>query len=283
VIVDLHTHSSESDGSLSPAQLVRRAAARGVGVLALTDHDTTAGVAEAQRVAAQLGVRLLPGVEISTDWEGTTLHVIGLNIDAANRALQAGLAHTREGRMERARAISRSLAKAGIDGALAGAMRQAGEVSSVSSLGRMHFARFLVALGCARTASGVFDHYMTKGKPGHVEHRWAPLDEVLAWIKGAGGQAVLAHPWRYGLRAGDQARLARALHDLGGDALELAPDDRRGRRARHHASMACPQGLNCSLGSDFHVPGEGHDLGIPGSRTSLAWAGIEGGSSDCSA
>ena len=161
--IDLHCHSTVSDGLLTPTQLVEHAAARGVDVLALTDHDDVGGLAEARAMAAEKNITLINGVEISVDWRGQTLHIVGLGIDPEYPDLACGLSSIRNGRMVRARNIATQLDKIGIHGSFEGACRHAGEGHL---LGRMHFARFLVQQGHARDVKAVFKKYLVKGKPG---------------------------------------------------------------------------------------------------------------------
>jgi predicted metal-dependent phosphoesterase TrpH len=255
---DLHTHSTVSDGTLSPASLVERAIGRGLDVLALTDHDDVAGVAQA--VAAASGaLRVVPGVEISVTWESRTLHVVGLGVDVDDATLAAGLAHVREGRDARAVRIGASFAKAGIRGALEGANRHA---TSARLISRTHFARFLVERGHARSMQDAFKRYMRAGKPGHVEHSWASLSDAVSWIHAAGGQAIVAHPARYGLTATRMRRLLGEFRDLGGDGIEVFSASQTLAEAEDGARCARFFGLLGSTGSDFHDPSESHvDLG----------------------
>ncbi len=247
---DLHSHSTASDGTLSPAELVARAAAAGVGVLALTDHDTTAGLAEAARAAAAQGIELVPGVEISVTWGGGTVHVLGLGVDADDPILAAGLAGLREFRGWRAREIGARLARAGIPGAYEGALA----LSNGRLVSRTHFARFLVAQGHARDERAVFRSYLVSGKPGHVPGRWAPLEEALAWIAAAGGIAVIAHPARYRLTRTRLRRLLGAFKEAGGQALEVVSGSHSRDDCLAMARHARDFGLLASAGSDFHGP-----------------------------
>lgn len=193
MIFDLHCHSTASDGVLSPAALVTRAHEQGVDVLALTDHDDLRGHAEAAATAQRLGIRYVPGVEVSVTWGGQTVHVVGLNIDPENPQLLAGLAANRSGRAERARRMAEALARLGIVGALEGAYAYA---ENKALIGRTHFARFLVEEGYVKDVKTVFKKYLVKGKPGYVPHEWVSLPAAVEWIRAAGGQAVLAHPGR---------------------------------------------------------------------------------------
>lgn len=256
---DLHAHSTVSDGLLSPAALVQRAAQNGVAVLALTDHDDTAGLAEAAIAAGAGGLTLVPGVEVSATWERHTVHVVGLHVDIAEASLADGLAQVRAGRDARARLIGQSLARAGIEGAYEGARRLAANDRLVS---RAHFARYLVAQGRARSTRDVFRRYLTPGKPGYVAHAWAPLADAVGWIRAAGGQAVLAHPGRYELTATGMRRLLGEFHDAGGDAIEVVSAAHTRAEYETFAGHARTFGFLASAGSDFHGPGESAlDLG----------------------
>lgn len=254
MIFDLHSHSTASDGVLAPAVLVARAAERGVGTLALTDHDTLQGLAEAQAEARAVGIRLIPGVEISVTWEGRTVHVLGLNIDPDNPALAAGLAGLRAGRVERAQRMADSLAAVGIGGAFAGSAIYA---TNSDMIGRTHFARFLVNSGHVGSVPAVFKRFLVPGKPGYVKHEWASLTEAVGWITGAGGEAVLAHPGRYDMGRERMNQLLGAFRDLGGSGIEVVAGSHTTGHVPVFADYAAAFGLKASIGSDFHAPGEG--------------------------
>lgn len=251
--VDLHCHSLVSDGLLAPAEVVERAAAHGVGVLALTDHDDVGGLAEARAAAQRLGLRFVDGVEISTTWEDTTVHILGLGIDPADARLREGLERLRAGRAQRAEAMAAALGRCGYAGALEGAMRHAGDARI---LGRTHFARFLVERGAARDVRSVFDHYLVRGKPGHVPHHWAEVAEAVGWITGAGGVAAIAHPARYRVGRAALRRLIEQFRACGGTAMEVVSSAHTAEDTREFARLAAAYGLLGSCGSDFHAPGE---------------------------
>jgi predicted metal-dependent phosphoesterase TrpH len=247
---DLHSHSLASDGTLTPGELVQRASAQGLDVLALTDHDTTEGLAEARAAAAARGVRLVAGIEISVTWNRQTIHIVGLNIDCDDAALQAGLLRLREFRDWRATEIDRRLAKHRIEGAFEGARRYAkGAIVS-----RTHFARYLVEKGHVLSVTDAFRHYLSKGRPGHVAGSWASLQEAVGWIRGAGGQAVVAHPGRYKLTNGKLRTLLREFKDCGGAAIEVISGSHEPEATQHFARLARELGLLASLGSDYHGP-----------------------------
>ncbi|MDQ7988436.1 MAG: 3',5'-nucleoside bisphosphate phosphatase [Candidatus Dactylopiibacterium sp.] len=250
---DLHSHSTMSDGLLAPADLVCRAHANGVDLLALTDHDEIAGLAEARAAAQGLGLRFVNGAEVSVSWQDQSVHIVALGFDAAHAGLRDGLARVRGGRDARARRMSDALAAIGIRGVYEGALRHAGNPALIS---RAHIARHLVEIGVARDVASVFDHYLVRGKPGFVDHEWATLEEAVGWIHAAGGLAVIAHPGRTRVsRAGMDLLFAR-FRDLGGDAIEVVSGTQCGPQALEFARVARRYGFLASRASDFHGPGE---------------------------
>lgn len=254
VIFDLHSHSTASDGVLTPRELVARAAERGVQVLALTDHDETGGVAEAEAAARDVGISIVPGVEISVSWSGRTVHIVGLYIDIRHPELLEGLSANRAGRVERARRMGEELAKVGIPGAYEGAYLLAANKALIS---RTHFARFLVSQGHVKDLKTVFKKFLIKGKPGYVSHQWAQLADAVRWIRGAGGVAVLAHPGRYDMGRGKMDELFTDFKAAGGEAVEVVTASHTPDQVPIYARYAQDYGLRASCGSDFHAPGEG--------------------------
>ena len=256
---DLHSHSTASDGLLTPTELVARAAGRGVDVLALTDHDEVAGIAEAQVAAVEAGVELIPGAELSVTWEGHTVHIVGLNIDPTNPVLTAGLELIRSSRQTRARKMADALAAAGIRGAYEGALKY---VTSERLISRTHFARYLVETGRAREVKDVFNRFLVRGKPGYVPHAWATLQQAVGWIVAAGGDAVVAHPGRYKVTRTKLRALLGQFRDAGGTAIEVLSSSHTPAQSADFANLARAMGLRGSCGSDFHAPGESWmDLG----------------------
>lgn len=254
MIFDLHSHSTASDGVLSPQDLVCRAAQQGVGVLALTDHDEIKGISAARAAATELGIELVTGVEISVTWAGRTIHVVGLKVDTDHPALLAGLRVNRSGRHDRAQRMADSLAKVGIAGAMEGARLLAENEDLIS---RTHFARFLVQHGYVKDVKTVFKKYLVQGKPGYVSHEWASLSDAVDWINQAGGVAVLAHPGRYDMGKEKMALLLGEFRDCGGKALEVVTGSHTADQVPVYADYAVRFGLLASVGSDFHAPGEG--------------------------
>ncbi len=248
--IDLHTHSRCSDGALEPQQLVARAAAAGIGVLALTDHDTIAGLSEAQRSADAYGVRLVPGVEISAAWRSQAIHVLGLWIDPGSAPLLRSLAEQGDRRRLRLRKICAHLTTIG----LPGARLQASVEAHRGLPTRAHLAAALVAEGHVRSFDEAFKSYLGRGRAAHIAADWPALEVVVGWITAAGGTASLAHPMRYALSAGARRRLLADFAAAGGSAIEVVT----GGNAAHHvercAQLAAQFGLAGSIGSDFHDP-----------------------------
>jgi predicted metal-dependent phosphoesterase TrpH len=254
---DLHNHSNCSDGLLTPTALVELAARGRCDAVALTDHDTTAGLGEAVMAAERCGVRFIPGVEISVTWRPeslhTTLHVVGLNIDHTAAGIASGLQAVRDGRRTRAAQMAADFDRVGIKGSLEGAYRYA---EHPDMIGRTHFARFLVEIGKARDISSAFHHFLVKGKPGYVQHDWTSLEEAVSWIRGAGGVAVLAHPGRYKLTPAQMRELLTEFKALGGEAIEVVTGSHSGDDNIRFAQLAREFGFLASRGADYHGPGE---------------------------
>ncbi len=245
---DLHSHSTASDGTFSPSELIRHAIEQNVSHLALTDHDNTAGLDEAQNLASELGLHFIPGIEISVTWNKQTVHILGLCIEPNNSVMQKGLLELMNYRDWRATEIAQRLNKAGISGAYDGAdSYRSGRIFS-----RTHFARFLVDNGNAKSIRDVFKHYLIPGKPGHVPGKWASLEDCLSWIKLAGGIAVIAHPARYGLTATRLRNLMAEFKELGGTAIEVVSGSHSNDDIRYMSELALQFEFYASSGSDFH-------------------------------
>jgi predicted metal-dependent phosphoesterase TrpH len=254
--IDLHSHSTYSDGVLTPAELIRRAASNHVSVLALTDHDEVGGLGEAADAAREARLVLVPGVEISATWAGYTVHVLGLAINPRNPRLADGLAGQKAMRWARATLIAERLSLVGITDTLSGAVRHAGE----SVPGRAHFARYLAEQGVARNMQTAFSRYLAAGRPGFVAQNWAPLEQAIAWIHAAGGCAVLAHPDRYPFSALQLNACLERFKESGGDAIEYGGGSRSGQASVLRSARSF--GFALSAGSDFHAPASGAgDLG----------------------
>ena len=257
--VDLHCHSSASDGLLPAADVARRAFANGVDLLSLTDHDNLGGLAAARAVADEVGMGFVNGVEISIEWGGLQVHVLGLGFAADDQALGDGLETIRSGRVVRAQRMAAELDKVGLHGAFEGAMRHAENPTLIS---RAHFARYLVESGVCKDVRSVFDSYLIPGRPGYVDHRWATLADSVGWINGAGGIAALAHPGRYKFSKPQMRLLLEEFKELGGQAIEVISGSHSAENVAVFGRYAREYGFRASCGSDFHGPGESYvDLG----------------------
>jgi 3',5'-nucleoside bisphosphate phosphatase len=250
VNIDLHTHSNCSDGTLAPAALVARAAAAGIEVLALTDHDTVAGLEEADQSAAVHGLRLVPGVEISASWRSQAIHVLGLWIDPAAAEFRRALDTQGERRHERMRKICMRLEKLGLPGMdLLAAVRSHPGVPT-----RTHLADAMLAGGHVNRSDEAFRKYLGSGKAAHIAAEWPALDVIIGWIRAAGGIAALAHPARYALSASARRRLLTDFAAAGGGALEVVTGANGAQHVEANAVLALKHGLKGSVGSDFHNP-----------------------------
>lgn len=250
MIYDLHSHSTASDGVLTPSLLIARAEQCGVNVLALTDHDIVAGLEEAQQAADKHGIGLIPGVEISVTWQKQTIHIVGLGIDRQCQSLLNGLNHLQTIRSQRAQEIAQRLEKIGIPDALRGSEKFA----PGNNITRTHFARYLVELGKARDMNDVFKHFLASGKPGYVQVEWATLQQAVQWINDAGGRAVVAHPARYKMTGTKMGRLLTDFVDCGGAGLEIINGGCGRDIIQKYAGLAKRFNLLASVGSDFHDP-----------------------------
>jgi len=249
-VIDLHTHSSCSDGSLTPDELVARAASAGVEVLALTDHDTVAGLEIAAKHAVPLGLRLVPGVEISAAWRCQSIHVLGLWIDPADGGLRRALDSQAARRYERMRRICARLSEMHLpgDALLSAVLAHPGLPS------RTHLAAALVADGHVRSSQQAFRQFLGRGKAADIAADWPALDAVVGWVRSAGGVAALAHPARYALSAGTRRQLLADFAASGGTALEVITGGNSPHTVEACAQLAVNHGLAGSVGSDFHDP-----------------------------
>lgn len=258
-LYDLHSHTTASDGLLTPEQLVIRAVERQVSVLAITDHDTIAGVLPAQDavIRHRLPLKIVAGVEVSSLWENHEIHIVGLGIDINRPSLVAFLANQAERRMTRAEMIAARLEKAGIPGSLEGALA----LAKGGAITRGHFARFLIAAGKADTMQKIFKNYLARGKTGYVPPQWCTIKQAVDAIHDSGGRAVLAHPARYGLSAKWLKRLIAHFSEVGGEAIEVAQCQQAPQERTQLAAYAREHHLAASQGSDFHQPCDWIELG----------------------
>lgn len=264
-VYDLHAHTLHSDGTLSPSDLVIRAKEQGVHYLALTDHDETSGLDEAQKKADELKLNLIHGVEISVSWDNNqTIHIVGLNIDKNNEALQKGLAEIRDERVRRAKKIATKLEKAGIENVWQDIVDENG----FEALTRTHFARFLLKHEHVKDIQQAFKKWLGRKGKAYVSGHWAAMDKGVNWIVEAGGQAVIAHPVRYGMTNRKLEKLVLDFKDAGGTGIEVIGNRYSPQERASMASLARRFDLLASVGSDFHGPGNpyvelGRNLGLP--------------------
>ena len=252
--VDLHCHSTASDGLLTPAALVTYASERGVSTIGLTDHDSTNGIATGMAIGAELGVTVIPGVELSSEIEGLQAHILGYFIDPASESLQREFAWMNRSRRERIGRIVQNLNAAGIPVDLESVIAGAGD----GTIGRPHVARVLVTNGYAESVSDAFARYLTRGTPGYAISEKITPEGAIQAINRAGGVAVLAHPWSTRDPLAAVERLAPAgltgLECYYGEYTQAVRDDL--------AKLASNFGLIPTGGSDFHGPGvKSVDLG----------------------
>jgi 3',5'-nucleoside bisphosphate phosphatase len=271
VIVDLHSHTTASDGILTPSELIKRAADNQISMLAITDHDTIKGLPEAKATIERdnLPVKLIYGVEVSTIWKNNEIHIVGLNVDIDNPQLLELLLTQEQGRIDRAISISEKLAKVSINDAY----QQAQQFSKGDIVSRAHFARFLVANGYVKDVKRAFKKYLGKGGYAYVPAKCCSIADAINAIHNAGGQAVLAHPSRYDLTLTKLKLLISEFKSCGGDAMEVSQSRQTQDDLQRLAKLANEFDLLASQGSDFHDLVNYLDLGkttpLPGSVTPI--------------
>jgi len=248
LIYDLHTHTTASDGELSPKALVIKAKTSGVDVLAITDHDTTEGIADAVDEASNQNIKLLPGIELSVSWMEKNFHIVGLGIDPDNRKLQASLEKTEALREQRAIKIGKKLEKIGVTNAYF----EAKELAGIHTLTRSHFARVLINQGFAEDSREVFKKYLVNNKPGFVKTSWLEMTSGIKLINDSGGEAILAHPMRYNITTRWLRRFLVAFKEAGGVGIEVVTGSSNADEITTTAAYARRFELSGSAGSDFH-------------------------------
>ena len=265
MIVDLHTHTNASDGSLDTTELMHEATAAGVELLSITDHDTLDAYATLPAGTTTPAPRLVGGIEFSTEWRGCGIHVLGLNVGLSSDAMSAATKFQRHAREQRAEKIAELLERIGVEQALDGARACA----NGGMIGRPHFARHLVASGFVKDLGQAFRKYLGAGKIGDVKQHWAPLERIIDWIRDSGGTAVLAHPGRYGLTHTRRNALITDFAAIGGRGIEVISGKQDPSLTATLATAAAKLDLLASCGSDFHHPGQpwarvGMPLALPG-------------------
>jgi predicted metal-dependent phosphoesterase TrpH len=258
--IDLHTHSSFSDGTDTPSELVGKARAVGLDVVGLTDHDTFDGLDEAVAVGERLGVHVVRGMELSCSRRGSSVHVLAYGADAASPALAAEMARVRDGRLGRLAGVLAKLAELGVPVSEAEVMAQVGESPSV---GRPHIADALIEAGHVRDRQEAFDRFLADGGPAHVHRYTIEVDRGIDLVHEAGGLAVIAHPWGRGREHILPPRVLEALvRDHGLDGVEVDHQDHDFDARRRLRTLADSLGLLATGSSDYHGTGKlDHDLG----------------------
>ena len=257
MIVDLHCHTTASDGALNPTELITRAVDRGVDILAIADHDTVKGIAEAQVSVANFcsnsqAIKLVSGIEISSRWEQKIdVHIVGLGFDPKNVQLLERLSRQEQTRLLRAEKIITKLDKLGFEGAKSWLVEQ-----GITTPGRPHFAKFLIHIGAVKNEATAFKKYLAMGKPAYVATNWCSVEEAIAWISDAGGVAVLAHPGKYKMTHAKLRRLGDCFAQAGGHAIEVVSGMSQRDEVNRLAKLANDLALKASVGSDFHRPGQ---------------------------
>jgi len=257
--VDLHSHTSCSDGGLSPKELIDRAVNFQLDVLAITDHDTVSGLDIANDYIKEKNVpiKLIDGIEISTGWHGFEIHIVGLNIDKSHSTLMALIDSQQAARESRALKIGEKLAKCGFENIY----REAKALAGTGSITRAHFAKVLFQQGQVASMQSAFDKYIGKGKRAFVAPTWCSIKDAVDTIHAAGGTAVLAHPMRYDITAKWLRRLIVQFKSDGGDAMEIVLPQMNPEQRRLMLNYCLEYDLYASLGSDFHYPSKWSDLG----------------------
>jgi predicted metal-dependent phosphoesterase TrpH len=258
-MIDLHSHTNKSDGSLSPGELIALARRKGLQTLAITDHDTLEGYDEAVPDAREAGLDLICGVELSTKFRGQTVHILGYFFDpSSNQEFRGHLDCLQKARKDRNHRLAARLRELGLS-------IDVGEVERLgrSQAGRPHFARLLVEKGYVSKVQEAFDRYLDESAPGYVERKEASLDNVINWIHQGGGLASWAHPVRMVKKSGVPVEtLFREMHANGIDAIEAYHSDHGPHDRDEYLAAAAKLGLAVTGGSDFHGDSKPHiDLG----------------------
>ena len=248
--IDLHTHSTCSDGTLTPSELAAYAAEKGLAAFALTDHDTTDGISEASEAAAQCGVEFVPGIEFSTEYQGHDIHIVGLDINPGEETLAAKLRSfraNRDARNEEMLALLRTVG--GFNITMEELKNAYGENTVIT---RAHFGRWLFEHGCVKSISEAFDRYLGDGRPCFVEKKKTRPQTAIRLILGAGGIPILAHPLLYHLSDRELEHLVRELKGEGLAGIEAIYSSNVGMDESRMRRLARRMGLKISGGSDFH-------------------------------
>ncbi|HAU1361065.1 TPA: PHP domain-containing protein [Legionella pneumophila] len=246
-MIDLHCHSSFSDGALTPEELIKRASTLQVQCLSLTDHDTVAGYDALYGAAIHTNIEIVKGIELSTRWKKYDIHILGYQINHTTE-LQELIAHQNKSRIERAEKIGESLHSIGIDKAYEKACLLAGH----KRVGRPHFAQVLINEGKAKDMKSAFKNYLGRGKCAYIPTLWISMHDAVKGISHSGGQAVIAHPLKYGLTRSKLRELVTEFKEAGGVGMEVVSGEMTTVQIQEMAGMCERFHLLASSGSDYH-------------------------------
>tara|TARA_B110000967_G_C18887839_1_gene565213 strand:+ start:2365 stop:3189 length:825 start_codon:yes stop_codon:yes gene_type:complete len=249
--IDFHCHTTVSDGSLSPAELLDLALEREIDMLSITDHDTLGAYQQLTKINS--GLQIIPGIELSSQWNRRGIHIVGLNVGLDSPSILQAVEQQSNARRERAEIIAEKLERLGFTDCFAGALSFA---SGPDQIGRPHFARHLVNIGAVSNIQQAFKRYLGAGKVGDIKDQWASAETVISWIRDAGGVAVLAHPTKYKLTRSKLIELLRDFKDAGGEAMEVISGAQEPSVTRDMARLCKDIGFDASCGSDFHSPNQ---------------------------
>ncbi len=247
VNADLHCHTNCSDGELSPSDLIARAVSQKVEVLSITDHDTTAAYG-ALGALDQLPIKLISGIELSSQWNGVAIHIVGLGFDLD--AMQPHVVSQMDVRFQRAERLAALLEKKGVEDA----MNRVQQIAQNAVPGRLHFARLCVQSGLYATEAESFKKLLGAGKPGDIKSGWPEMEQVVQWIQESGGIAVVAHPQKYGMTNSKLKRLLDDFVNAGGRSMEVSGTGTDNQKRQFLAQLCDQYDLLGSRGSDFHSP-----------------------------
>jgi len=252
LIYDLHCHTSHSDGELPIHALIDLAIEKGVDVLSITDHDTVRAYQDpiCRDIESQKpkNIKIVPGIEFSTQWQKIGVHILGLNIQAGSAAIEQGVNYQSLARKERAEKIAERLGRAGLKNALEGAKKIAGQ----AEIARPHFARYMVECGFSKSLEQAFKKHLGAGRPGDIKQLWAPMDQIIDWIKQAGGIPVMAHPHKYKLTRTKLLDLLDDFKQVGGEGIEVLSGSQGKDITEMLRDISVQKNLLASIGSDFH-------------------------------
>lgn len=247
-MIDLHCHSHFSDGSLSPDALLEMAMVTGLRVLALTDHDTTEGLAQLHTAAQGCNIKIIDGIELSTRWKKHDIHILGLNVNPDEAGLRLLIVQQNESRIMRAKQIAVCLADCGVDNAY----QKACDLAGHERVGRPHFAQVLVNEGRVTDMQTAFKRFLGRGRAAYVPTAWLSIGTAVEGIVQAGGQAVIAHPLKYKLTRSKLHALIGEFKQAGGVGMEVVSGEMTVSQINESAGMCLRFGLLASTGSDFH-------------------------------